>query len=500
MFRIIFYSFLLLALQVNASYAQCFTIETLLADACGDPEGENEMVTLRINQDLDIDNLVFDWPNNNFLGWCPEPNKTNLLNQTIANACGFLLEPPNGIVPAGEKLIVVSSTNMLVTANSFANLSDTLYIIYQCAGNTSGHFSNSANSPRTLQVSYTGSCTSAQTVSYLATNLIGGDGGAIYYDTLGNGTYYNTGCNAPVESLNPYWTFPAIICNDFGLIDLNTLLSGNATEGGQWSGDIENQNFFNPSGKLGNYSITYTLFDSTGCLGNRDSTINFIVEDLKFGSDTIIVCDSIRQFGNWLFEDTLLSISVANPNPYRCDSVVNRFYQINRADYSLSPSSVLLNSGESFNFEIIGNNPSFEFWNEQGDTCFFPCSANSISPSEEGSYFFRILDNTNTCETTLSMDIKLIFYSRLDIPTAFTPNGDGINDTYMLYGKDIAELDFQIYSEWGALMFQGNSLDDAWDGNFKNKAVSSGVYMLLVYAAGKDGQRYETLQKIKLIR
>ena len=193
MFRIAIFSFLLIALQAKVSYAQCFTIETLLADACGDPEGENEMVTLRINQDVDIDNLVFDWPNNNFLGWCPEPNKTNLLNQTIANACGFLLEPPNGIVPAGEKLIVVSSTNMLVTANSFANLSDTLYIIYQCAGNTSGHFSNSANSPRTLQVSYTGSCTSAQTVSYTATNLIGGDGGAIYYDTLGNGTYYNTG-------------------------------------------------------------------------------------------------------------------------------------------------------------------------------------------------------------------------------------------------------------------------------------------------------------------
>ena len=88
MFRIGFiFSFLLFIESINAQ--QCFTIETILADACGDPEGENEMVTLRVNQTIDINNLVFDWPNNSFLGWCPEPNKTNALNQTIANSCGF---------------------------------------------------------------------------------------------------------------------------------------------------------------------------------------------------------------------------------------------------------------------------------------------------------------------------------------------------------------------------------------------------------------------------
>ncbi|MCB0509148.1 MAG: hypothetical protein KDC82_00200, partial [Bacteroidetes bacterium] len=53
-------------------FAQCFSVESILADACGDPEGENEMVSLRVNTDLNLNNLVFDWPNNNFLGWCPD--------------------------------------------------------------------------------------------------------------------------------------------------------------------------------------------------------------------------------------------------------------------------------------------------------------------------------------------------------------------------------------------------------------------------------------------
>ena len=120
---------ILLLLPFLGINAQCFTIETVLADACGDPEGENEMVTLRVNDQMDIANLVFDWPNNQFLDWCPNPTTTNLLNQTIISSCGFLLEPPNGVVPAGEKLIVVTSTNMLINANSFEGLSDTIYII-----------------------------------------------------------------------------------------------------------------------------------------------------------------------------------------------------------------------------------------------------------------------------------------------------------------------------------------------------------------------------------
>ena len=484
--------------SVNAQ--QCFTIETILADACGDPEGENEMVTLRINQTMDINNLVFDWPNNNFLGWCPEPNKTNLLNQTVANSCGFLIEPPNGIVPAGNKLIVVSSTNMLISANSFANLSDTIYILFQCVGNTSGHFSNTSASPRTLQVSYTGTCISAQTVSYTPTSLIGGDGGAIYYDTLGNGSYFNTGCNAPVQGFNPFWNFPPIICSDYSLIDLNSLLSGNATTGGTWSGDIENQNFFNPSGKLGSYSITYTITDTSSCLGNADSTLNFIVEDPKFGGDTIVVCDSIRQFGVWLFDDTLIEVNVANPNPYRCDSIVQRFYKINKADFSISPNSILINSGEEFSFNIIGNSASYEFWNEQGDTCFMPCLENTISPTIEGIYTFRVVDNINLCEKIITLRVQLIFQSEINIPNAFTPNGDGFNDTYKIYGKDLQTLEFMIFSEWGERVFVGHSLNDSWDGNLNGKPLNSGIFILQIKAAGKDGARYEELKKIKLIR
>lgn len=482
------------------TFAQCFTIESVLADACGDPEGENEMVTLRVNVDLNINNLSFDWPNNTFLNWCPNPATTQQLNQTIISSCGFLLEPLNGIVPTGSTLIVVSSTNMLINANSFEGLSDTIYIIYQCAGNTAGHFSNTSNSPRTLQVNYNGNCVGAQAVSYLPTDLLGGDGAAIFYDTLGQATYYNTGCNAPVSSLKPFWNISSVVCSDYGLIDLNSLLSPNATLGGTWLGDIENNHFFNPTNKLGSYSVTYSLIDTSGCLGASDSTIQIQVENPKFGADTIEVCDSIRQFGIWITEDTILNIEVANPNPFRCDSTVSRFYKINQANFSLNPELITLNSGGSVDFSIIGSNSIFEFWDETGDTCFFPCDKSAFVPENSGQYFFLVKDLNSNCEQLLRMQVNLIYYAELNIPTAFTPNQDGENDFFQIYGKDLSYLNFKIFSSWGEEVFNGTSLQDKWDGKFKNKALSSGIYLLQIEAAGKDGQRFEIVEKIRLIR
>lgn len=481
-------------------HAQCFTIESVLADACGDPEGENEMVTIRVNTNLDINNLSFNWPNNNFLGWCPAPGITNQLNQTITSSCGYLLEPPGGIVPSGENLLVVSSTNVLINANSFEGLSDTLYIIYQCAGNTAGHFSNSANTPRTLQVSYIGTCIGDQTVSYLPTDLPGGDGGAIYYDTLGNATYYNTGCNAPVPGLNPYWSFPDIICEDFGLIDLNTRLAGNATPGGTWSGDIENNNFFNPSGKLGSYSITYTVEDTSSCLGQADSTIVFTVDDVGMGRDTFETCDSIRQFGTLITSDTIIEIRVASPNPFLCDSVVERFYKINTTNFGVTPSQITLNSGSSFNFELSNPTAPYELWSAFDDTCFFPCSLNELSPTDEGLYYIRTIDTASGCEQILSIQVQLNFNSSLDIPTAFTPNQDGVNDLYKLFGSDLNFIEFQIFSRWGELIFEGHSLNDFWDGTFKGQDLESQLFLVQIRASGKDGRKYDITKKIKLIR
>ena len=121
----------------------------MLVDACnngcaGAQEGENEMFRFITGpSSIALTDLEAQWATTNpFLGWVQNATTASLtaqLNATIGN-CGLLIEPTNGIIPAGKRVLGITSTAMCVAGNSFAALSDTLYVIYQDQGNTFGHF------------------------------------------------------------------------------------------------------------------------------------------------------------------------------------------------------------------------------------------------------------------------------------------------------------------------------------------------------------------------
>ncbi len=195
--------------------AQCFRIESILVDACdGSNEGKNEMVTFRIgNVPLNTANLTVAWPNNSWLGLCQNTGTASdiaSVNATITK-CGFLKEPLGGMLPANSKVLLVTSTAWNPMAQSFANLSDTLYVIFQCAGNTAGHFKNYGTTPpltRTLNMSFStpASCTATATYSINMLTMQNGslgaqDGGSVQYDPAGNASYVNYGCAVPVLPL-----------------------------------------------------------------------------------------------------------------------------------------------------------------------------------------------------------------------------------------------------------------------------------------------------------
>ena len=224
----------------------CFEIQSILVDACGNPEGENEMVRFIVGPNpLNTSSLTATWPNNPYIGICQSPQTAAnvlALNSTITS-CGFIKEPTAGVLPAGSTVILVTSEDMDVTANSFAGLSDTLYMIFQCSGNTSGHFRNysSTTALRTLTISFGGGCTDV--VTYDANFLINqsgnpgaGDGATVDFAFAGNDTYTNPGCQAPINQLSVATTASNdTICNG-DAINLNALIQGTNFASYFWSG------------------------------------------------------------------------------------------------------------------------------------------------------------------------------------------------------------------------------------------------------------------------
>ncbi len=192
---------------------KCLEVESILVDACGSPEGENEMVTFKVGPtSINTSDLTITWPNNSFIGISPSNALTAsivaTLNATIVS-CGRLIEPVGGVLPAGKSVLMVTSTAMNTSANSFANLTDTLYIIFQNAGNTSGHFANHST-PSGLRTTIIKqiSINCSDTVIYdkvLLINQLGGyggtaaqkDGATAQFSWAGVATYVNNGCMAP---------------------------------------------------------------------------------------------------------------------------------------------------------------------------------------------------------------------------------------------------------------------------------------------------------------
>ena len=75
----------------------------------------------------------------------------------------------------------------------------------------------------------------------------------------------------------------------------------------------------------------------------------------------------------------------------------------------------------------------------------------------------------------------------LYIPNAFTPNGDDINDRFVLmHGEDceLQSFQIQIFDRWGRLVFSGESMseENSWDGKFENNELKAGVYLYRVSA------------------
>lgn len=91
--------------------------------------------------------------------------------------------------------------------------------------------------------------------------------------------------------------------------------------------------------------------------------------------------------------------------------------------------------------------------------------------------------------------------SVLFIPTAFSPNGDGINDELMVMGKGFKAVDFEIYERWGQKVFSTTDYHIGWDGTFQGgQKCSPGVYAYRVHVDFLDGTSQTQTGNVTLVR
>ena len=102
-------------------------------------------------------------------------------------------------------------------------------------------------------------------------------------------------------------------------------------------------------------------------------------------------------------------------------------------------------------------------------------------------------------ELTATFSIS-ITNSMLEMPNAFSPNGDGVNDKAKENHKSIVEFHAYIFNRWGQKIYDWTDINGGWDGTWNGKDVKDGTYYVLVKAKGADGINYEIKKDVNVLR
>jgi len=134
------------------------------------------------------------------------------------------------------------------------------------------------------------------------------------------------------------------------------------------------------------------------------------------------------------------------------------------------------------------------------------CHELDFQPIESGTYQLTAFDE-HDCASQDEITVLIEKKNQIYLPTAFSPNGDGLNDDYSVYlGTSIKEvLVFQIADERGHLLYevkniQPNNYAIHWNGTFKGKPLLTDTYVALVKVLLIDGTEEQLVQTFNLLR
>ena len=94
----------------------------------------------------------------------------------------------------------------------------------------------------------------------------------------------------------------------------------------------------------------------------------------------------------------------------------------------------------------------------------------------------------NNTITSTSNYAEVIPPLSIYIPSAFTPNGDGLNDMFGIKGEGVQDYRMLIYNRWGTVIFESDNAKKQWDGRYQGEPVETGTYVVQVFAKGLEAK------------
>ncbi|RUT80039.1 PKD domain-containing protein [Ancylomarina longa] len=424
------------------------------------------------------------------------------------------------------------TVNSLPIANDYqVVLCEDIYNTGKVSGESlRSHESDISNAPNSNILWYSDASYSIPVGNPQNTRVVDGDR---FYARVWNGSCENFAIlSYKIIGLPPTNSGTEMFCEDsFGLaqtgnVDLtqyDTQVSIDPDATIQWFEDDQHTiPVLNPANiSISNQSSYYALIINSNLCENS-ARLNFYVNSLPEANDlSLELCENIHGSGeienynlgdlasqitntsaailSW-YEDLDLLDEIFNSNSYVLTDNLTVYAKVNNGNCSnLSVINFIIHPKPIFD---LGKDITI-FYSESKvldpaiDIKFLPGSylwqdgntSSTYTVTEEGVYKLQFTD-LNSCIGRDSIMVYVDRY-RIFVPNAFTPDGDGVNDTFApvitgdLAGEDI---EMYIYNRWGEMIYKFTDLGEGWNGTYKGKNANTGVYVWILLINGKARQ------------
>ena len=335
---------------------------------------------------------------------------------------------------------------------------------------------------------------------------------------------------APDATINPQ---PAHCIND------TPFNFSSVTTGGTWSGTgITNtaNGTFDPSvSGAGTFTITHVFSGTCGDTATQTVTIHALpipafTSDIISGCTPLTVhfnetgsasCSSVEYFfGDGTSSTTSSSIhTYPTPGTYsvsiQCtdangcigtDTISNMITvsPIPVANFSISPSSTVP-PNTVVNFSNTSTGGTIFSWlfddPSSGSADFSSAMSPAHTYSAEGDYcILLVASNSGGCTDSAKYCLIVEGEATISIPNIFTPNGDQVNDVFLVNSTNMKEISYSVYDRWGLKMADYSGLTGGWNGHAKNGGMApDGTYFYILKATAKNGKEIDKQGYIQLL-
>lgn len=359
----------------------------------------------------------------------------------------------------------------------------------------------------------------------------------IYFESLLNG-----GCQIQRDTIqisvlpSPIVDFSFTeVCYGSPTVFSNNVVSSDPITAYSWStgGNIFS-NLANPSFIIPNLNaneITFIAYSKNGCSDTITKTVStFNIPNVDFNipapclnggsqffDDSYVDGGAIESW-NWSFGDSGSSNEenpihnyddtsnyevqlIVTSNQGCIDSLTKTItiYPGPNADFTATPLSAHVFQNITFVDNSTSQHP-IVFWEWNFNDGNYSNDQNTIHNYGNGGNYTVILtvQDENGCIDTAINEVNI--YLPPNVPSGFSPNGDGNNDYLYVYGGPYETLDFRVYNNWGEVIFKTNDATVGWDGTYKGVEQPIGVYVWTVKATTSNGEKHDISGDTSLIK